>query len=69
VEATEDDQDTAEAIDSDLGAPPPMAAGAHGLGTGAPATHNQDGETIRCCPAARPDPHLLSLGCEPLRPS
>ena len=32
VEATEDDQDTAEAIDGDLVAPPPMATGARGLG-------------------------------------
>jgi hypothetical protein len=32
VDATEDDQDTAEAIDGDLVAPQPMATGARGLG-------------------------------------
>jgi hypothetical protein len=45
VEATEDDQDTAEAIDGNLVAPPPMATGARGLGqrtSGCPQPERRD---------------------------
>ena len=49
VEATEDDQDTAETTDGDLVAPPPMATGARGLGqrsSGYPQPRRRDDTSL-----------------------